>query len=138
MCHHSILSRIGASNIPGAIQSLPIPPTPENPKVLQPTPPPTAAFDGTGFASIGIGWPAQRYSMKFAKTGAYPFICILHVDQGMTGIVNVTATAVAPARTGTGGIADATGGASRTSETLLALAMIGLVAGARRATSRMR
>jgi plastocyanin len=69
---------------------------------------PAGGYAGTGTASsgiIGIGFPnGQVFDMAFTKAGSYPFICLLHANQGMTGIVNVAAAPVAPAppKTGSG------------------------------------
>jgi len=87
--------------------ALPVPPIPENPKVMQPAPAPNG-YAGTGYLNsgiIGLGWPAgQQFSTKFTAAGAFPYICVLHVDQGMGGVVNVAAAQIVPARTGTAGI----------------------------------
>ena len=116
---------------------LPIPPTPENQKVLLPTPAPAAGFDGTGYVNsgiIGVGWPGTQFSVKFTKAGTYPYICVLHVDQGMGGTVTVSqAGQVIPAKTGTGGLVEATT-ASTAMQAALVLALVGIVAVARRAT----
>ena len=113
----------------------PVPPTPGNPKVLVAAPAPAAGYDGTGYVNsgiIGIGWPAQQFSMKFTKAGTYPYICVLHVDQGMGGSITVASQATpAPAKTGSGNPADATSTAGLLPMALAVLA-VGLVAGARR------
>jgi len=120
--------------------AMPLPPTPENPKVMQATPALAAGYSGTGYLNsgiIGVGWPAQQYSTKFAAAGSFPYICVLHVDQGMGGVVNVAAAQVTPARTGTGG-ADAASTASLALQVIAAVAAIAAVAGARRSTLRSR
>jgi len=58
-----------------------------------------AAFDGSGPANsalIGIGYPAQTFTLKFTKAGSYNYICLLHAAQGMVGTVNVAAQSVPP------------------------------------------
>ncbi len=89
--------------------AFPVPPSPGNPKVLMPAPPPPAGYDGNGYVNsgvIGIGWPAgQTFSVKFSKAGTDPYLCVLHADQGMGGVVNVSAaTGVIPAATGNAGL----------------------------------
>ncbi len=104
---------------------------------------------------IGVGFPGQGFSVKFTGTGAFPYACILHIDQGMGGVVNVaaktqatatpTATTTAtpaqsatpaPPKTGNGGLLD--GGGTQ----YLALMFIGfgatLLLGIRLATGRRR
>jgi len=87
------------------------PPNLEDPKISGPTPAPEAGYDGVGYVNsgvIGLGWPGgQSFSVKFAEAGSYPFICILHVDQGMGGAINVSAVqsgAPTPPATGSAGL----------------------------------
>lgn len=135
------------------------PPDPfENPKIFMPTQPSAAGYNGVGYINsgvIGMGFPGQGFSVKFTGTGAFPYACILHIDQGMGGVVNVvaktqatatpTATMTAtpaqsatpaPPRTGNGGLLD--GGGTQ----YLALMFIGfgatLLLGIRLATGRRR
>lgn len=115
--------------------ALPIPPIPENPKVMQAAPA-AAGYIGTGYLNsgiIGVGWPAQQFSQKFTAAGTFPYICVLHVDQGMGGVINVAAaaTAPAPAKTGTAGLEG-----SLALQALFAVVTVALVAGARRALVR--
>jgi plastocyanin len=117
--------------------SLPIPPIPENPKVMQAAAAP-AGYTGTGYLNsgiIGVGWPAQQFSQKFTAAGSFPYICILHVDQGMGGVVNVAAAAPAPAKTGTAGLEGATASSLMLQATFVVVTLA-LVAGARRALVR--
>jgi plastocyanin len=97
---------------------------------------PTAQKSYTGgFASSGLLGKApgvgpelftggDRYSLTFPKPGTYPYICILHIDQGMAGVIEVGAPGsggvapspsapasgapivVRPPATGDGGLAD--------------------------------
>jgi plastocyanin len=75
------------------------------PSVLFPAGP--RSFDGTGYVNsgfIGIGEEAtggSSYSLTFTKAGTYSYICALHVDQGMAGVIEVVD---GPAGTGTGGV----------------------------------
>ncbi|MGE0226947.1 MAG: plastocyanin/azurin family copper-binding protein [Dehalococcoidia bacterium] len=92
-----------------------------NPKILLPTQAPAAGYDGNGYINSGVlgitGFPAgTSYSVKFSKAGSYSYFCILHVEQGMGGVVNVSAksapsqanpaatasTTPAPPKTGSG------------------------------------
>ena len=117
---------------------LPFPPSLEDPKIAGPTPAPAAGYDGTGYVNsgvLGVGFPGQSFSIKFSKAGAFPFVCILHVDQGMGGTVNVAAATVTPPATGMAGLV---GGSSATMATMLALAAVALVAGARVLSTRAR
>ncbi|MGE3855856.1 MAG: plastocyanin/azurin family copper-binding protein [Dehalococcoidia bacterium] len=116
--------------------ALPVPPIPENPKVMQPAPA-AGGYNGTGYVNsgiIGLGWPAgQQFSQKFTAAGSFPYICVLHVDQGMGGVINVAAAAAAPApaKTGTAGLEGAPS-ASLALQAALVLAALGTVAAARR------
>ncbi|MEZ4554288.1 MAG: plastocyanin/azurin family copper-binding protein [Dehalococcoidia bacterium] len=92
-----------------------------NEKILLPTQAPAAGYDGNGYINSGIigiaGFPAgTTYSVKFGKAGSYSYFCILHVEQGMGGVVNVSAksapaqatpaatTTPAPPKTGSGNL----------------------------------
>jgi plastocyanin len=131
----------------------PVPPTPENPLVLQPTPPPADGYTGVGYLNsgiIGLGWPAgQTYAVTFAAPGAFPYLCVLHADQGMAGVINVAGTqgpapapppapAPAPAQTGSGGTAAEAGAAPAPAQAALVLLAVTLLAGARRTATRTR
>jgi plastocyanin len=133
------------------------PPDPlENEKIFLPTPAEASGYTGSGFISSGVigqGFPSgQSFSVKFAKAGGFSYICVLHVDQGMGGVINVaakaqaspTATATAkpaiagtpaPPKTGNGGVV-----ATVPPYAPLVLAGSGLVLllGARLATARRR
>ena len=52
------------------------------------------------------GRSGTSFSLTFTKAGTYPFICILHVDQGMAGVVEVGAPSVRPPATGNAGLLD--------------------------------
>ena len=118
--------------------ALPVPPIPENPKVMQAAPAP-AGYTGTGYLNsgiIGVNWPAQQFSQKFTTAGSFPYICVLHVDQGMGGVVNVAAAATpAPAKTGAAGL-QGTSAASLALQGAFVVVALALVAGARRAAVR--
>ena len=50
---------------------------------------------------IGVGFPAGKSaSFSFAKAGTYQYACILHVSQGMVGVINVGTNAPRPPNTG--------------------------------------
>lgn len=53
---------------------------------------------------IGLGddYTGTKVSFSFAKTGTYIYACLLHGDQGMTGVINVTSGAPLPPNTGDG------------------------------------
>jgi plastocyanin len=95
-------------------------------------PTPGKSYTG-GFASSGImgkspGVPfftgGDRYSLTFPNPGTYSYICVLHIDQGMAGVIEVGAPGsggaapspsappagapivVRPPATGDGGLAD--------------------------------
>lgn len=119
--------------------ALPVPPIPENPKVMQPAPAP-AGYTGTGYLNsgiIGLGWPAgQQFSQKFTAAGSFPYICVLHIDQGMGGVVNVAAAATpAPAKTGTAGL-DGSSAGSMALQVALAAVALATIAGGRRLARR--
>ena len=91
------------------------------PSVLFPAGP--KSFDGTGYVNsgfIGTGEEAtggRSYSLTFTKAGTYAYICVLHADQGMAGVVEVVAGgaggpggggALRPPSTGDGGLLGAT------------------------------
>ena len=39
------------------------------------------------------------YSLKFTKAGTYSYVCFLHADQGMAGVIEVGGTTGAPSIT---------------------------------------
>lgn len=50
---------------------------------------------------IGLDFPGgTKATFKFAKTGTYTYVCILHVAQGMMGQINVTSGSPLPPNTG--------------------------------------
>ena len=85
---------------------------------------PGKTYDGTGYANSGIiqkapGSPSS-FALTFTKAGTYSYICILHADQGMAGVVEVGGAgggaaggipAITPPSTGDAGLA---GGSSMT------------------------
>ena len=81
-----------------------LPPPAGDPFAAQPVKP-AGGYAGTGTASsgiIGIGFPnGQGFDMTFTKAGSYPFICLLHANQGMAGVINVAAAPATPAATAT-------------------------------------
>lgn len=117
-----------------------------NTKILLPTQAPAAGYEGDGYINSGIlgiaGFPAGKtYSVKFAKAGSYSYLCILHVEQGMGGVVNVAAKSQAastatpvPPKTGSADLVDQSGAPY----VVLMLAGFGLalLAGVRIATGR--
>lgn len=117
---------------------MPFPPSLEDPKIFGPTPAPGAGYDGTGYVNsgvIGVGFPGQTFSVKFSKAGNFPFICILHVDQGMGGTINVAAAQVTPPKTGSAGMLTTE---SATVAAALALVAAALLAGTRVLSGRTR
>ena len=88
-------------------------------------------YDGSSYVNSGQmgsvpGRSGTSFALTFTKAGTYPYICILHVDQGMAGVVQVgeAMPAISPPSTGDAGlqtalaawplalVAMATGGAS--------------------------
>jgi plastocyanin len=73
-----------------------------DPKALFPVVP-SKNFDGSGYVNsgfIGTGEEATAgtsFSLTFTKAGTYSYVCLLHADQGMAGVIEVGA-----AGTGTG------------------------------------
>jgi plastocyanin len=56
--------------------------------------PPNGLYDGSSYVNSGQlgnapGRAGTSFTLTFTKAGTYPFICILHVDQGMAGVVEV-------------------------------------------------
>lgn len=123
-----------------------------DPKVFFPAGP--KSFDGTGYVNsgiIGVGEEATggpSFSLTFTKAGTYSYICVLHADQGMAGVIEVVAAGAGGSTPGgsTGGVirAPSTGDAGllRYDDSdgsiyyliggaLLALAGVGLVVRAR-------
>jgi plastocyanin len=71
------------------------PPSPDSPEATAPKPP-SGPYDGTSLVSSGIlptGPTAGAFSLSFAKTGTYGYVCAIH--PGMTGTVNVVASGAA-------------------------------------------
>ncbi len=65
------------------------------PLIFLPTEPPAEGYDGVGYINsgvIGLGFPSGvSYEVKFTAEGSFAYACVLHVDQGMGGVVNVSA-----------------------------------------------
>ena len=126
-------------------------------------PTPQKVYTG-GFATSGIIGKApgigpelftggDKYSLTFPNPGTYPYICILHVDQGMAGVIEVGAPGsggaapspaapaggapivVRPPATGNGGLAD---GAAMAWPLALLVALAGIATlGVMRARARI-
>jgi plastocyanin len=87
-----------------------------DPKVLFPVKS-SQNFDGSGYVNsgfIGAGPEATggtSFSLTFTKAGTYSYICMLHADQGMAGVIEVGAGGgtVTPPSTGDAGLADTSG-----------------------------
>src|SRR4029079_15486625 len=76
-------------------------------QVVRPT---GGLYDGGSYVNSGQlgnapGRSGTSFSLTFTKAGTYPFICILHVDQGMAGVIEVgeATTPPGPANTGHAG-----------------------------------
>jgi hypothetical protein len=85
---------------------------------------PSAAFDGSQFVNGSFGGvplfnATNKFSMTFNKAGTYAYVCLLHADQGMAGVIVVgppgsgapAGGAITPPSTGDGGLLDAGSGA---------------------------
>jgi plastocyanin len=103
---------------------------------------PPQQFDGSQYQNaIFGGVPAfsqkTSFSMTFPKAGTYSYVCLLHADQGMAGVIVVgppgtggtAAAAIRPPSTGDGGLIDAGSGALMVYAGLLLL-VAGMTAGA--------
>lgn len=105
-----------------------------NPKVLFPVLS-SPNYDGKGYANsgfLGIGPEAtagSSFSLTFTKAGTYAYICVLHADQGMAGVIEVSAAGVRPPATGDAGLADSTGlnYAPITSIVLVSISVLGAI-----------
>jgi plastocyanin len=111
-----------------------------NPQVLFPAG--GSTFDGSSYANsgfIGAGPEAtagQSYSLTFTKAGTYPYICVLHADQGMAGVIEVgTGTGITPPSTGDAGLAPGRTGLPLWALAAAASAVAVIVLGALRARS---
>jgi len=82
---------------------------------------PSRSYDGTGYQNSGVisadaqlATGGQQFTMTFTKAGTYPYICLLHADQGMAGVIqvgNVTSTGsgtITAPNTGDAGLLDLT------------------------------
>jgi plastocyanin len=72
---------------------------------------PSQNYDGTGYYNSGFITADQQlatggtsFSLTFTKPGTYSYICLLHADQGMAGVITVVAAgAPGGSQTSTGG-----------------------------------
>jgi len=123
-----VLPQFGASGPPTLVA---------NPQVLFQNKP-SQAFDGTAFVNSGLlgtgpeATAGTSFSLTFTRAGTYSYICMLHDDQGMAGVVQVGpgggggASIQAP-NTGDGGLPSRVGFALG-ANTWAGLAIAGLVA----------
>ena len=65
-----------------------------NPKVARPTT--SKTYGGTGYANSGVLYPPaapaslpKRFSLTFTRKGRYEYWCIVHVPEGMKGVIVV-------------------------------------------------
>lgn len=115
---------------------LPVPPIPENPLVMQPSKVAAGGYSGSGYLNsgiLGVGWPAKSFSAKFAAAGSFPYICILHVPQGMGG--TITVAQVSPPKTGDVGLLGHNGASAQQWAAATVLTLL-LVLGARAVTAK--
>jgi plastocyanin len=65
-----------------------------NPQVLRPSPIPPAPYEGRGYYNSGLllaGSPGpQAYTVKFTKPGTFEYMCTLHDEDGMKGVIAVS------------------------------------------------
>jgi plastocyanin len=65
-----------------------------NPQVLRPSPLPPAPYEGRGYYNSGLlltGSPGpQAYTVRFSKPGTFEYMCVLHDENGMKGIIAVS------------------------------------------------
>jgi plastocyanin len=91
-----------------------------NPQVLFPNKP-SQTYDGTGYYNSGfitadpqLATGGTTFSLTFTKPGTYQYLCQLHDDQGMRGVVQVgpatAAGGILPPNTGDGGFSAASSG----------------------------
>lgn len=116
-----------------------VPPSLENPRIFLPTAASAAGYEGVGYVNsgvIGLGFPGQSFSVKFARAGTFAYLCLLHVDQGMGGTITVGAAAAAPVPPKTGAGAASQPGTSFALAGGLALLAVASVLGARFASRR--
>lgn len=86
-----------AANSPHTVTLGPFPsgiPLPGNPLVDE-VARPGDEYTGTGYWNsgvLGIDWPVgTEFTLKFATPGTYDYYCILHIDQGHVGTIEVRA-----------------------------------------------
>jgi plastocyanin len=70
-------------------------------------------YDGNTYVNSGQlgnapGRSGTSFSLTFTQAGTYPYICILHVDQGMAGVIEVgdATTTLRPPNTGDAGLVE--------------------------------
>jgi plastocyanin len=83
-----------------------------NPDVLFPAGAANGTYDGTGYVNSGFfgagpeSVAGTSFSLTFTKPGTYLYLCVLHADQGMSGVIEVSAGGgITPPSTGDAGIA---------------------------------
>jgi plastocyanin len=141
---HTVTFTSGAA-VPDATTLEPQPSGPPtivvNPRVSLPVKP-SPNYEGTGYYNSGIISQAPTsaggtsFSLTFTKAGTYPYVCVLHANQGMAGVVEVGGAAITPPSTGDAGLAALAKGASAwtlTGVTLLLFASGASFIGFRRA-----
>jgi hypothetical protein len=52
----------------------------------------------------------KEFSLTFNTPGSYSYVCVIHVDQGMAGVVHVGGAGITPPSTGDGGLLDRSSG----------------------------
>jgi plastocyanin len=88
-----------------------------NPSVLFPVAP-GSVYSGTGYVNSGFlsagpeGIAGTSFQLTFSNPGTYLYVCVLHANQGMAGVVEVLGSAtggtVRPPATGDAGLKDET------------------------------
>ena len=123
------------TGVPHTVTFLPGPPPADfNPFVTtQPSEEfdPSQVYSGIISAAPEFGGQ-QNFSLTFTKPGTYTYICVLHIDQGMAGVIKVGGSGastgtVTPPNTGDAGLAAPSATSDWTTYTGLVLVVAGLL-----------
>jgi plastocyanin len=70
---------------------------------------PSAFYNAVISANPAFGG-VKEFSLTFNTPGSYSYVCVIHVDQGMAGVVHVGGAGITPPSTGDGGLLDRSSG----------------------------
>jgi plastocyanin len=98
---HTVTFYDPAGPVPQFIEPRPQPTGPPKLAVPHAAPEGGTKVEHPGLYNSGILGPKQSYTFTFPMPGVYPYVCVVHADQGMFGLIRVQVGALPDTSAGT-------------------------------------